>query len=54
MKQSLSDMMPVTRSLFIVGDHHVADSGIEQQIRGDRLGMHHGYFENIYSEEFVF
>ena len=40
--------------LFLVGNHHVADSGQLEETLDGNDGNYHSYFENQYGEQWVF
>jgi hypothetical protein len=40
--------------LFIMRNHHVADSGQSPAVNDEGPGKYHGYFENAYGEQWVF
>ena len=43
-----------TQHLFTVSNHHVADCGQSPMVDGDTPNSYHGYFENVYGEQFIF
>ena len=40
--------------LFTISNHHDVSCGQPPMVNGDTSNSYHGYFENLYGEQFVF